>query len=89
MNLTIPAAHYKVSKQALLHGKHVYTEKPLAINFKDGKRLIELAKKKSLMYGVCFQNRLNPAVRHLAEAVFAKRFGKFDGKTTGSVSTSS
>jgi len=51
LNLTIPAAHYKVSKQALLHGKHVYTEKPLAINFKDGKRLIELAKKKNLRVG--------------------------------------
>ena len=46
LNLTIPAAHYKVSKQALLHGKHVYTEKPLAINFQDGKRLIKLDKKK-------------------------------------------
>ena len=51
LNLTIPAAHYKVSKQALLHGKHVYAEKPLAINFKDGKRLIELAKKKNLRVG--------------------------------------
>ena len=51
LNLTIPAAHYKVSNQALIHGKHVYTEKPLAISFHDGKRLIKLAKKKNLRIG--------------------------------------
>ena len=50
LNLTIPAAHYKVSNQALMHGKHVYTEKPLAIRFQDGKRLIKLAKKKKFTY---------------------------------------
>ena len=33
LNLTIPKAHYQVAKQALLNGKHVYSEKPLAINF--------------------------------------------------------
>ena len=37
LNLTIPKAHYQVAKQALINGKHVYSEKPLAINFKDGK----------------------------------------------------
>jgi predicted dehydrogenase len=34
-----------------------------------------LAKKKGLMYGVAFQNRLNPAVRLLREAVTESRFG--------------
>ena len=51
LNLTIPVAHYKVAKQALLNGKHVYSEKPLAINFQDGKKLIKLAKKKKLYVG--------------------------------------
>ena len=51
LNLTIPAAHYTVAKQALTFGKHVYSEKPLAINFKDGKKLIQLAKKKKLYIG--------------------------------------
>ena len=51
LNLTIPAAHYTVAKRALTFGKHVYSEKPLAINFKDGKKLIQLAKKKKLYLG--------------------------------------
>jgi predicted dehydrogenase len=51
LNLTIPKAHYKVAKQALVNGKHVYSEKPLAINFKDGKDLLKIAKKKKLYIG--------------------------------------
>ena len=35
LNLTIPKAHYQVSKNALLHNKHVYSEKPMAIKLKD------------------------------------------------------
>ena len=51
LNLTIPKAHYEVSKKALLHNKHVYTEKPMAINVKDGKELLKIAKKRKLYIG--------------------------------------
>ena len=51
LNLTVPAAHYSVAKKAIDHGKHVYSEKPLAINFSDGKKLIKLAKSKKLYVG--------------------------------------
>ena len=51
LNLTIPKAHYEVAKKALLSGKHVYSEKPMAINFKDGKELLKLSKKKKLYIG--------------------------------------
>jgi predicted dehydrogenase len=50
LNLTIPKAHYQVAKQALINGKHVYSEKPLAINFKDGKDLLKIAKKEKTLY---------------------------------------
>ena len=45
LNLTIPQAHYAVSEKALNSGKHSYSEKPLCINFEDGKKLLDLAKK--------------------------------------------
>ena len=51
LNLTIPKAHYEVAKQALLHNKHVYSEKPMAINLNDGKELLKIAKRKKLYIG--------------------------------------
>ena len=48
VNLTVPAAHFKVSKQILEAGKHVYSEKPLTLSLADAKALQALAKKKKL-----------------------------------------
>ena len=51
LNLTVPKAHFEVSKKALLHNKHVYTEKPMAINVMDGKELLKIARRKKLYIG--------------------------------------
>ena len=51
LNLTIPKAHYEIAKKALLHNKHVYSEKPMSIKLKDGKELLKLSKKKKLYIG--------------------------------------
>lgn len=51
LNLTRPNEHYKTTKAALLAGKHVYTEKPLAATYEEGKELLELAAGKELLLG--------------------------------------
>ena len=51
LNLTRPAEHYEVSKQALLAGKHVYSEKPLGASLEQGLELVAIAKEKGLMLG--------------------------------------
>ena len=48
VNLTVPATHYKVSKQILDAGKHVYSEKPLTLSYKDALALQKYAAKKKL-----------------------------------------
>ncbi len=48
VNLTIHHAHYAVIKQALNAGKHVYSEKPLAMTYKEASELVALAKSKNL-----------------------------------------
>jgi predicted dehydrogenase len=42
-NLTNPRSHYEVSRACLEAGKHVYSEKPLAMEMKQAERLVELA----------------------------------------------
>jgi predicted dehydrogenase len=51
LNITIPAAHGDVAMQALSSGKHVYNEKPLAVELKDAKAMLELAESKNLRVG--------------------------------------
>jgi predicted dehydrogenase len=48
VNLTNPASHYEVSKAALQAGKHVYTEKPLAMELAQAAELVELAERRGL-----------------------------------------
>ncbi|MFI3214238.1 MAG: Gfo/Idh/MocA family oxidoreductase [Eubacteriales bacterium] len=49
--LTTPESHYELTKQALLAGKHVYVEKPIAFEVEEGEELVELAKEKGVLLG--------------------------------------
>jgi len=51
LNLTTPLAHTEVNLKSLEAGKHVYLEKPLAVEREDGRRTLELAKGKGLRVG--------------------------------------
>ena len=51
LNLTVPKAHVEVGLRALAAGKHVYSEKPLAIAFSDGQRLLTAAAAAGLRVG--------------------------------------
>ena len=51
VNLTIPKAHVEVGLRVLDAGKHVYSEKPLGINFAEGKRLLDAARARELRIG--------------------------------------
>ena len=51
LNITRPGEHFDVSRAALEAGKHVYSEKPLAATFEQGKALVELAAAKGLVIG--------------------------------------
>ncbi|KQV27549.1 oxidoreductase [Rhizobium sp. Root1203] len=51
VNLTIPDAHFPVSKAILEAGKHVYSEKPLVLTLEQGEELRSIAKAKNLSVG--------------------------------------
>ena len=51
VNLTIPQAHAKVNARALRAGKHVYVEKPFALDPAEGRRILALATERGLLVG--------------------------------------
>lgn len=51
LNLTVPKAHADIARQALARGKHVHTEKPLALQADDAKALVHLARSRGLRIG--------------------------------------
>lgn len=75
--IAVPAAgHYELAKKALLAGKDVFVEKPLAINTADGKELVELAKKEGRILMVGHILQYHPAVIKLKEMISSGTLGK-------------
>ena len=78
LNLTIPKAHFEVSEKALLSGKHSYSEKPLCINFDDGKKLLELSKKNKLYLGSAPDTVLGAGIQKSKELIESGLIGKIN-----------
>ena len=78
LNLTIPKAHYIIAKKSLLNNKHVYSEKPMAINTKDGLELFKLAKRKKLYIGNAPDTFLGGGNQKAKELVERKIIGKIN-----------
>jgi predicted dehydrogenase len=62
---TVPAVHAEIDQKALVNGLHVLEEKPLATNLDDAQRLVDLAKKNSLVHVVIQNRRFNPGLRKI------------------------
>ncbi len=68
--------HAEMAVKAARAGKHVITEKPMAMNLKDADRMIEECEKNKVKLFVIKQNRYNPPIIRLKEAADKGRFGK-------------
>ena len=51
LNLTNPRSHYEITRKCIAAGKHVYSEKPLAMDAATAAALVELAKQKNVYLG--------------------------------------
>jgi len=48
LNLTNPRSHYEITKQCIGAGKHVYSEKPLAMDAAAARQLVDLARQENV-----------------------------------------
>ena len=75
VNLTVHHAHYDVTKQALEAGKHVYSEKPLALRASEAQELVELATARGLRLGCSPSTFLGEAQQTAAALIRSGRLG--------------
>ena len=71
--------HASMSITAMQSGKHVLTEKPMAISVSDARSMIDVSKKTGKRLGVCFQNRFNATSVRIKEAIDSGEVGKVIG----------
>jgi predicted dehydrogenase len=74
-NLTNPCSHFAVSKAGLEAGKHVYSEKPLAMCLNEARELVELAEQRGLFLTSAPCNLLSETAQTLWKALRQGRIG--------------
>jgi predicted dehydrogenase len=80
--------HYKVAKNFLEKGVHVFIEKPITSRINQGEELVELAERQGLILQIGHLERFNPAYReaisHIKKPLFieARRMSNFTGRST-------
>ena len=68
-------SHYPITMAALKAGKHVHCEKPLALNYKDAREMVDTAKELGLKLTSGTQWRYNPAPMKMKQMVKDGVFG--------------
>lgn len=68
--------HQEQAIQVARTGCHVITEKPMATRFIDGKRMVKVCDEMGVHLFVVKQNRLNPTLQLLKDAINKNRFGR-------------
>lgn len=77
--ISTPAVtHYELAQKALKNGKHVFVEKPLALDLAHAEGLISLAKKKNRVLMVGHLLEYHPAVVKLKEIIDSGGLGKIN-----------
>lgn len=76
INLTNPESHFAISKAGLEAGKHVYSEKPLAMTVAEAEELVALAEARKLILSCAPCTILGESAKMLAQALRRNDIGK-------------
>jgi len=68
--------HYEIFRAALAAGKHIYIEKPLALNLDQAHRMLELSRSSDRVIQIAFNFRFIPAVMKAKELIDKGFVGK-------------
>jgi predicted dehydrogenase len=75
-NATPNYLHYRVSSAAIARGKHIVSDKPLAMTTAEARSLLEQARKAGVVHAVTFNYRGNPLVQEARRRIARGDIGR-------------
>lgn len=69
ISTTPEPTHYPIAKESLQAGKHVFLEKPIALEIAEADELISLARSKNLLFTIGYSQRFNPKFAYIKRSI--------------------
>jgi scyllo-inositol 2-dehydrogenase (NAD+) len=76
ISATPETLHYPMARECLLAGKHVFLEKPIAIELHEADELNSIAKKNNLKFTIGYSQRYNPKFAYVRKQIMDGAIGK-------------
>src|SRR6266513_1277402 len=76
ISTTPETTHFPIARDCLLAGKHVFLEKPIAIELSDADELIALARARGLKFTIGYSQRFNPKYAYVKKCISDGTIGK-------------
>jgi predicted dehydrogenase len=69
ISTTPEPTHYTIAKESMLAGKHVFLEKPIALELSEADELIALARENNLLFTIGYSQRFNPKFAYVKRSL--------------------
>jgi predicted dehydrogenase len=76
ISATPETTHYPIARDCLAAGKHVFLEKPIALELAEADELIQLSKDKNLKFTIGYSQRFNPKFAYVRQCIRDGTIGK-------------
>ncbi|HYH42549.1 MAG TPA: Gfo/Idh/MocA family oxidoreductase, partial [Burkholderiales bacterium] len=76
ISATPEALHYPMARESLLAGKHVFMEKPIAIELHEADELIAIARRNKVKFTIGYSQRFNAKYAYVKKAIDDGTIGK-------------
>ena len=69
ISTTPEPTHFPIAKEAMLAGKHVFLEKPIALELSEADELIQLSRERKLLFTIGYSQRFNPKFAYVKRSL--------------------
>src|SRR5205823_13879029 len=76
ISATPETTHFPIARDCLIAGKHVFLEKPIALELSEADELIALARSRGLKFTIGYSPRFNPKFASVKQSIADGTLGK-------------